>query len=68
VIDGRANIVAEVKDAPVGLRDYVTEAVRKLTAAPAFVDALASYLPADRTSQQRLPMLRNKLAGIAALK
>jgi len=29
---------------------------------------LAGYLPADRASQQRLPLLRSKLAGIAALK
>jgi len=68
VIDGRANIVAEVKAAQVALRGYVTEGVRNLTAARAFNDALAGYLSADRASQQRLPMLRSKLAEIVALK
>jgi predicted nucleotidyltransferase len=68
VIDGRGNIVEEVNNAPVALRGYLAEAARKLMANPDFLDALAGYLPADRASQQRLPLLRNKLVAIAALK
>ena len=68
VIDGRANIVEEISHAPVTMRGYLAEAARQLLAIPAFNDALAGYLPADRASQQRLPLLRSKLAGIAALK
>ena len=67
MIDGRADIVAEVAEAPVPLRSYVIASVRRLNNHPAFGEALAGHLPADRASQQRLPALRRKLQSIAAL-
>lgn len=67
VIDGREQIVAEVDRAPASLRGYVIESVQHLIDSPAFNEALAGHLPADRASQQRLPSLRGKLHGIAAL-
>ncbi len=67
VIDGREKIVAEVNAAPAELRQYVIASVRGLVAIPGFDEALAGHLPHDRASQQRLPNLRRKLQGIAAL-
>lgn len=67
VIDGRANIVAEVNTAPVELRRYVIASIHGLVSTPAFDEALPGHLPPDRASQQRVPNLRRKLREIAAL-
>lgn len=68
VIDGRDGIAADVDQAPRDLRQYIIGAARSLTAIAAFDDALSGHLPADSASQQRLPLLRRKLAAIGALK
>ncbi len=68
VIDGRANIVREVEQAPAALRRHVSRAVRSLLAAPAFVEALPGHLPSDVASQRRLPSLQMKLQSIAAIR
>jgi hypothetical protein len=67
VIDGRKNIVSEVNEAPVELRGYVIRSIRQLSKNPAFNEALPGHLPGDKASQQRLPVLRQKVLGIAAL-
>jgi predicted nucleotidyltransferase len=67
VIDGRANIVDELNQAPSALRAYVIGAVRDMHAIAPFNEALSGHLPSDQASQQRLPMLRKKLRDIAAL-
>jgi predicted nucleotidyltransferase len=64
VIDGRENIVAEVNAVPAALRDYLRSSVVGLLADPRFDEALSGFLPPDRASQQRLPMLRRKLRAI----
>ena len=68
VVDGRESIVAEVEHAPDALRSFLLESVRTLLGEPAFDEALPGHLPADEASQRRLPKLRAKLRGIAALK
>ncbi len=65
VIDGRANIVAEVATATSALRAFVINAVRTLLAVPAFNESLPGHLPGDDASQRRLPLLRRKLQAIA---
>lgn len=67
VIDGRADIVAEINRAPAALRSYVIGAVRGLMRDAAFDEALSGHLPSDRASQQRLPLLRAKLRDIASM-
>jgi len=67
VIDGRENIVAEVKAAASAVRSYLRASVASLLAAARFDEALSGFLPGDRTSQQRLPMLRSKLQAISSL-
>lgn len=67
VVDGRADILRDVEQAPSALRHYVSKAVLGLLAAPAFAESLPGHLPPDAASQQRLPSLRKKLEGIAAL-
>ena len=67
VIDGRARIVSEVNAGRQDFRQYLIEAVRQLWHDPDFQDALPGHLPGDLSSQQRLPLLREKLKGIADL-
>ena len=68
VIDGRANIVADVDQAPGKMRHFLIDAVRTLTSMPEFDEALPGQLPPDQASQQRLPNLRGKLRDIADLR
>jgi hypothetical protein len=67
VIDGRANIVTEVDEARPDFRHYLVQAVQQLWKDPDFQDSLPGHLPADVSSQQRLPLLRDKLKGIVSL-
>jgi len=67
VIDGRENIVSEFRQAPEHMRHFLISAVRTLMSVPDFGEALPGYLPSDKASQQRLPLLRQKLADLAAL-
>lgn len=67
VVDGRENIANEVDQAPRELRQYVGVSVRGMLDSPSFEEALPGHLPGDQASQRRLPMLRMKLRGIAAL-
>lgn len=67
VVDGRAEIAGEVAQADNGLRGYVATAVRELIAVPIFLETLSGHLPSDSASQQRLPLLRSKLQGLAAV-
>lgn len=66
VVDGRTGIVMEVDRAPSGLRGFVIASIRQLLDDPRCHDALAGYLPPEE--EDRVRMLRHKLAGIAALK
>ena len=68
VIDGRANIAADVDQAPAELRHYVIVAVQSLISKQELDEALPGQIPPDSASQQRLPLLRRKLAAIAALR
>lgn len=67
VIDGRRAIVTEVRESPVALRDYVTTSIQEFYNDFYFREALPGHLPPDSASQARLPGLRQKIAGIAAL-
>jgi hypothetical protein len=67
VLDGRAAIVEEINEAPEALRNYLITNIQSLVEDEDFQEALPGHLPPDSASQQRLPQLRHKLKGIAAL-
>ena len=67
VIDGRAEIVEEINDAPEDLRNYLIPSIQLLEANEDFLEALPGHLPPDSASQLRLPQLQQKLKDIAAL-
>ncbi len=67
VIDGRANMVAELADAEPGLRNYVATKIGVLLTNADFQEALPAHLPFDAASQSRLPLLRETLRQMASL-
>jgi hypothetical protein len=66
VIDGRAEIIAEVRSAPADVRTFIASEFRQLLTARAFVDALPGFLLPDAANQARLPMLLERLTALAA--
>ena len=65
VVDGRAEIVAEVGRAPLGLRRFVITSIRQLLSDSKFRDALPGHLPPEE--EDRIVLLRRKLEAIANL-
>jgi hypothetical protein len=65
VVDGSAEIVAEVDRAPLGLRRFAITSIRQLGSDPKFHDALPGSLPPEE--EDRIGRLRGKLEGIASL-
>ena len=65
VIDGRPEIVDEVRNAPPNVRDYIASETRRLLDARAFVDVLPGFLLPDAASQARYPIVRERLNALA---
>lgn len=65
VIDGRPEIVRDISTAESEVRNYLREQFALLLQNRSFLDALPGYLPGDAGSQQRLPILLDRLARIA---
>lgn len=64
-MDGRAEIVEEVRASDPSLRSYLRDEFGALLRDERFLSALPGHLPADSASQARLPFLRRRLARIA---
>jgi hypothetical protein len=67
VIDGRAELVEEIRTGTEDVRTYIAEEIRKLLAIREFLDALPGYLLPDQVSQGRVSILLERLKKIAAL-
>lgn len=67
VVDGRHELVAEIRRAPENVRRHIATEVRGLLRTRAFVDALPGFLPPDSASQARIPLLADRLDEIAAI-
>ncbi|MBU1001708.1 MAG: hypothetical protein KKE73_04225 [Proteobacteria bacterium] len=65
VIDGCLDIVEEVEGAHEGVRGYLANQFAMLLADNDFQDALSGHLPGDAASQQRRPILIERMAKIA---
>jgi hypothetical protein len=66
VIDGRDAIVGEIAEAA-AVRGHIAGEFRALLETPAFLDALPGYLLPDPGSQDRLPILRDRIIQISSL-
>lgn len=67
VIDGRENIVDEIRHAKADVCKYISKKLRGYLHTADFRQALPAYLDSDLASQERLPSLRQKLEHIARL-
>ena len=65
VIDGRAEIVAEVAACPTSLRDYLQAEFATLQADPMFAEAVSGFLPGDAISQTRAPRILQRITALA---
>ncbi|MES9879185.1 MAG: hypothetical protein ABW162_18340 [Candidatus Sedimenticola sp. PURPLELP] len=67
VIDGRAEMVAELLDAPGDVKAYLAERIADLLRDSSFMDSLPGHLPPDQAGQARLPLVVSRLEAVAAL-
>ena len=66
VVDGRPELVDEVRSGPSEVRDYVRDRLGLLLADEGFVTALPGHLPGDAGSQARLPLLLERLRSLGS--
>lgn len=67
VVDGRAELVEEIRDGVGNVRAYIAAEIRKLLAVREFLDALPGYVLPDPANQARVSILLERLKKIAAL-
>jgi hypothetical protein len=67
VIDGRTELIDEIKTVDVELRRYIAGEMNSLLGESDFMDALPGQLPGDAASQARLPELIRRMRSIAQL-
>ncbi len=65
VLDGRPEIIDEVRQSEGKLRTYLAGRFADLLKERNFVEALPGHLPSDRFSQERLPLLIERMREIA---
>lgn len=65
VIDGRAEIVAEVAASNPALLQYLQAEFASLNADPMFAEAVSGFLPGDAISQTRAPRILLRIAALA---
>jgi hypothetical protein len=62
VIEGRNTLLQEIAESPQDLKDYLAEAAKSLLAESRFMDVLPGFV----LNSERVPMIRERLATIAA--
>jgi hypothetical protein len=65
VLDGRPEIISEVKQVDEVLHKHLSERFTRLLHDVNFVDSLPGHLPGDAASQARLPLVMERIAAIA---
>jgi hypothetical protein len=67
LVDGRPELTAEIREAKADVCAYLAREIRDLLANERFFDALPGQIGYDITSQERLPLVMERLSAIAAL-
>jgi hypothetical protein len=67
VIAGRVELRGEVAASGIEVRRFVAHKLQELLATGAFLDALPGHLQGDEMSQDRLPLLLDRLHALASL-
>ena len=66
VIDGRSEIIADVAAASIDLRTAIATGLERLLALPDAEDVIAAQLLPDAQSQDRLPLVLDRIRGLIA--
>jgi hypothetical protein len=61
VLDGRAELVSEINQAPAEVRNFVAEQIRDWLRDETFLESLNGHLRGDAASQARKPILMDRL-------
>ncbi len=67
VVDGRPELVGEIRAAHNTVRSYLAQKIAKFCAAREFLDALPGHLPPDAASQERITTVLARLKEVASL-
>jgi hypothetical protein len=67
VVDGRAELLGEIRAAQSNARSYLAKEIKRLISIPAFNDALPGHVPPDAASQERVGTIILRLTEIASL-
>lgn len=67
VIDGRNELLSEIKASPKGLREYIAQEISSMLKVLAFTENLSGFVPGDPGSQARVPKLLVRLKEIALI-
>jgi hypothetical protein len=67
VVDGRAELVGEIRAAERDVRSYLAKEIEKLLSTRAFNDALPGHVPPDAASQERVGTIISRLEEIGLL-
>ena len=67
ILDGRPEIVSEIRSSADDLKDFLSQTCRTLLANDEFLDSIPGHLSPDHASQTRLPLLIRRLEEIAEI-
>ncbi|MEK6534469.1 MAG: hypothetical protein AABZ40_02275, partial [Thermodesulfobacteriota bacterium] len=67
ILDGRPEIVSEIRSSSDDLKDFLSRTFRTLLANNEFRESIPGHLSPDRASQSRLPLLIKRLGEIAEM-
>ena len=67
VLDGREELESELAASEEALKDFVSAQFLALRQHPSFVDAISGHLPGDHASQDRVPLLVERVRRISEL-
>lgn len=67
LIDGRAELISEIANAPSDVRLFIAKEFESLLSNSEFVDSIPGYLDADEASQGRVPLVRARMQKIRDL-
>ena len=67
VVDGRSELVGEIRGAHKAVRSYLAQEIGKLSAVREFLDALPGHLPPDAASQERITTVLGRLKEVSSL-
>jgi predicted nucleotidyltransferase len=65
VLDGRPEVVSEIEQAHITLRQHLVEGFKELLESYKFREALSGHLPPDRASQYRVSTILSRIEQIA---